>query len=605
MKNPILIKSRQYMLIGMFLIGVLSCTQKKEVADYVFTNGKIYTVDPAQPWAEAIAIKGNKIIFVGNTEDARHFSSESTKVADLEGRLVLPGMVDSHLHVMLGAAMTSGVLLAEIPTIEEVLSAIKSYADEHPEKEVIFGWGYGHQIFGPEGPTKDLLDDIIPERPVFLFRSDCHSGWANSMALQRAGVDKNTPDPAPPAGVFGRDQEGNPTGAINGGPANLWMIDRLPEAVTSKSIKEAADPLLRAINEEGITTIFDAGLAIAEDACFQTLVEMDQAGELPLRYFASYYINADYMVEGAIDRLKELDSKYHSNNLDIIALKITTDGVVENRKAAVWEAYLDGTGGGELNFKPEDIIRLSIDAATEGYDVYMHAIGDRAVSTGLDAAEAVRLAGYNKTHLTISHTQLVAEKDFPRFKAADVMINSTGGWWPFFLLEEELEVLGERAHQEYPFRYMIDEGVVFTQGSDFPGDPRIGPFIHMEGSVTRLFYGIPGVPASDVVKNPDNRLSVHEAIESYTINGAKLVHMEDQIGSLEVGKLADLIVVDQNILKIDPGQIHKTKVLLTMLDGKIWHDVILGWGDAIDDPLPDIHIDGFCCERDYHVGRRP
>ncbi len=154
------------------------------------------------------------------------------------------------------------------------------------------------------------------------------------------------------------------------------MIDHLPGAVTPESIRGAATPMLKAIAEEGITAIFDAGALLATDASFQTVVDLDKAGEMPLRYFASHYINADYQAKGAIERLRELDRTYRSPHVSIIALKITTDGVVENRKAAVWEPYNDGTGSGELNFPPEEVIRMSVDAARSGYDVYMHTLGD-------------------------------------------------------------------------------------------------------------------------------------------------------------------------------------------------------------------------------------
>jgi predicted amidohydrolase YtcJ len=554
------------------------------VSDFVLTNGKIYTVDSKQPWAEAIAVKGGEIVFVGSSEGAEKFVGADTHVADLEGRMVLPGMIDTHLHAIAGAVAASGVWVADIPDVDGVLAAISEYAEAHPENDVIFGWGYGLALFGPEGPSKELLDKAVPDRPAYIIRGDGHSAWANSKALELAGIDRNTPDPAPPAGVFGRDADGNPNGAVNGSPASIWMVDHLPGVVTPESVRASATPMLNAIAEEGITAIFDAGAAFATDASFQTLVDMDNAGELPLRYFAGHYINAAYQAEGAIERLKELNRNYQSPNLSIIALKITTDGVVENRKAAVWEPYNDGTGTGVLNFSPEEVIRMSVDAAREGYDVYMHTLGDRAVSLGLDAAEAVRKNGFNETHITLSHAQLVAEKDFPRFKAADVFINSTGGWWYFFDVEEEEVALGDRVNHEYPYRYMVDDGVSFVQGSDFPADPRINPFVHIEGSVTRHYYEY---PASIKIKNPTNRLSVKEAVESYTINGAKMLHMEDKIGSLEVGKLADLIVVNQNIMEIEPGQIHQTQVLMTMMGGKVWHDIIFGWGDSKDDLMPD------------------
>jgi len=555
------------------------------VADYVLTNGKIYTVDADQPWAQAIAISGNKIAFVGSSSDAVAYIGEKTNVADLSGRLLLPGLIDSHLHGLMGAAASSGVWVAGISNVDELLVAIRDYANENSDKDVIFGWGYGLELFGPEGPTKELLDKAVPDRPAYIVRGDGHSAWANTKALELAGVDRNTPDPAPPAGVFGRDADGNPTGAINGGPANIWMVENLPGAITSESIAAAATPMLNAISEEGITTIFDAGAPISTDAAFQTLVDLDDSGDLPQRYLASHYINAAHQANDAIARLKELDQKYRSENFSVIALKITTDGVVENRKAAVWDPYLDGSGNGSLNFAEKDVIRLSVDAAREGYDIYLHTLGDRAVSVGLDAADAVRDAGFTDVHYTLSHVQMIDENDYPRFKPADVFINSTGGWWVFAAEEQELAILGDRANNEYSYRNLIDEGVLLAMGSDFPADARINPWIHIDGAVNRRSYQL---PKSSNIKNPSNRITVKEAIESYSINGAKLLHMEDKIGSLEVGKMADLIVVDQNVLEIPSDQIHKTRVLMTMMDGKVWHDVIFGWGDSTDDVIPDV-----------------
>ena len=589
-------KKYRSLIVILFATLLFSCNsqssknnQKEETgnhikADFVLTNGKIYTVNEKKPWAEAIAVQGNKIVFVGSSKDVQSFVGKETRIGNLEGKLVTAGLVDSHLHAISGAAANSGVWVAGISDVDSVLATIRKYADDNPERKVIFGWGYGLDLFGPEGPSKELLDKAVADKPVYIVRGDGHSAWANTKALELANVDKNTPDPAPPAGVFGRDKEGNPTGAINGGPANAWMINNLPDAITPESIGYTAQPMLNAISELGITTLFDAGAIIATDASFQTLVNIDNAGKMPMRYFASHYINASYQAEDAIKRLIELDSTYKSPNFSIVALKVTTDGVVENRKAALFDPYNDGSGSGALNFPEEEVIRISIDAAKEGYDLYFHTLGDRAVSLGLDAAEAVRKEGLDETHITLSHVQLVAKKDYPRFNQADVFINSTGGWWIFSNEELEREALGDRVNDEYPYRFMIEQGVILTQGSDYPADARINPFIHMDGSVNRRYFEF---PPSMKVKNPTNCLSVKEAIESYTINGAKLLHMEDKIGSLEVGKLADLIVLDKNFIENSPVKIHDTKVLMTMMDGKIWHDLIFGWGDSIDDKVPE------------------
>lgn len=543
-------------------------------ADYVLTNGAIYTVDGRRPWAEAIAIKGSEIVYVGSSDGASRLVGPATKVGDLAGRLVLPGMIDSHLHLMLGAVAASGVWLADIGDVDGVLAAISDYAAQHPDRDVVFGWGYGSDLFGPEGPTRELLDRAVSDRPAFIFRGDGHSGWTNTAALAAAGVDRDTPDPAAPAGVFGRDADGEPNGAINGGPANLWMVEHLPGAVTSESISGPVGALIETVVGLGFTSLFDAGAPIATDASFRHVIDLDEAGQLPLRYFASYYINASHQAAGAIERLKELDRTYRSSRFKIIALKITTDGVVENRKAALWEPYADGTGSGTLNFSPEEAVRLGVEAAAAGYDVYMHTLGDRAVSLGLDVAEAVRKAGHSDTHVTLSHCQLVREADFPRFKAADVFINSTATWWVFVGEAFEKAALGDRVDHEYPYRSMIDQGVPLALSSDYPADPVIDPFIQIEAAVTRQ---VVGSPASSKVKNPSSRISVAEAVEAYTINGARLVRQAERIGSLEVGKLADLIVVDQNIFEVDTKRIHETEVLLTMVDGEVPKDELFGW----------------------------
>ena len=568
---------------SVLITGALSLQGMSAVAqpdaDYVLTNGRIYTVSESALWAEAVAIKGNEIAFVGSSEEAESFIGDTTKVSDLEGRMVMPGLIDTHLHVMLGAVARSGVWVAEIPTVDGVLEKVSAYADDNPDRDVIFGWGYGLGLFGPEGPSKELLDKAVPDRPAFLVREDGHSGWANSKALELAGIDENTPDPAPPAGVFGRDGDGKPTGAVNGGPANLWTLKRLPGAISGAGLEQSATPLLNHITELGITSIFDAGAPIATETAFQFLVDLDQQGKLPIRYSASYYINSASEAEGAIERLKQLNQQYKAPNFWVETLKITTDGVVENRKAAMLAPYNDGTGSGSLNFSPEVISELSVEAARGGFDVYMHTLGDRAVRAGLDAAEAVRGAGFDDTVVTLSHCQIIHIDDVPRFGETRVFINSTGGWMTRGPLEEQ--VLGHRIEMEYPFRPMFDTGVLFVNSSDFPATPYIDPFTHLEVSMTRR---PPGADISERPKNPDSALNLTEAIEAYTINGARLIGIDDLTGTLEVGKRADLIVLDRNITEIDANQIHETQVLMTMMDGQVRHDFLFGWGDSADQP---------------------
>ena len=212
------------------------------------------------------------------------------------------------------------------------------------------------------------------------------------------------------------------------------------------------------------------------------------------------------------------------------------------------------------------------------------------------SAEEIRAAGFKHTHVTLSHVQLVRKTDLPRFAKADVFLNSTGQWWQ--LIDYYYSWLGkERTEYQYPYRSIMDEGVIFINGSDYPADPVFNPFVHLEVAVTR--QGI-GTPKTQPVLTPGNELTIAEAIKSYTVNGAELLRMEDQVGTLEAGKLADLIVLDQNIVEIDPKRIHKTKVLMTMMDGKVRHDVLIGWGDKFDHKAPDVDIDFLCSDAGDH-----
>ena len=569
--------TRIIFLIWLLGTGVSAVAQ--QAADYVFNNGRVYTVDPSAPWAQAVAVKGNSIVFVGSDKEAQEFIGPQTRVGDLAGRMLMPGLVETHLHVMLGAVATSGVWLAGITSVDEVQAKIREYAAAHPNLEVIFGWGYGNVLFGPQGPSKELLDAAVSDRPAFIVREDGHSAWANSKALKAAGINRDTPDPSPPAGVFGRDAEGNPTGAINGGPANLWTAKRLPGLINDEGLRAAAEPLFEHISELGITSLFDAGAPIATEASFDFLVNYDEADGLPVRYTASHYINDAGDAAGAIAELKRLSGTYESPKFRITTLKITTDGVVENRKAAMLSPYADVDSNGALNFEPQVINDLAVDAARNGYSVYMHTLGDRAVRAGLDAAESVRKAGFPETIVTLSHCQLVDADDFPRFAKANVFINSTGGWMQPYDGEEV--VLGERADQTFPYRDMLDDGVIFVNSSDFPATPIIDPFSHLEISITRRALG---APMSAKAKNPDSALTVEQGIAAYTINGARMLELDEDIGTITVGKRADLIVLDRNIAEISHNKIHETQVMMTMMDGKMQHDFLFDWGDSVDAP---------------------
>jgi len=580
-------------LLGVFLTLLASPSAfAAEPADYLFTNGKVYTVNTAQPWAEAVAVKDNEIVFVGSSKAAEAYIGEGTKVGDLGGRMLMPGIVESHFHVLLGGVATSGVFITDNSSVEAVLDQIREYATVNPDRKVIFGWGWAAALFGVEGPTKDLLDRAVPDRPAIIIRGDAHSGWANTKALEAAGVDKNTPDPAPGAGEFQRDADGNPTGYLNGGPAGLYMVAHVNGTVTPETLAPPTDDLLEAASEQGITTVFDAGNPMAEDAGLEYLMARDRKGTLPVRFFASHLINAAAMAARAADRTLALHERFKGKYLAVNSLKIVVDGVVENRKAAYYDDYLDVPSKGYLNMSLEETTRLALAMGEAGLDLFMHTLGDRAVTQGLDTAQAAREAGFHNMRITLSHVQGARDEDMPRFKELDVIVNSTGMW--FVPHPPDIEVLGkERYEKQFRFKSLIDQGVLFANSSDFPAWPVIDPFAHLETSMTRAYVGSTAKRYPGILPPARERLDLKEAIAAYTINGAHIVRMEDKVGSIETGKRADLIVLDQNLFDINPKEIHKTQVLLTMMDGKVWHDVLYGWGDSnlVDESVTEIDID--------------
>ena len=288
------------------------------------------------------------------------------------------------------------------------------------------------------------------------------------------------------------------------------------------------------------------------------------------------------MADGAIMRLRRLSRTYRSDRVKVIALKITTDGVVENRLAAAFEPYLDTGTTGKLVFGEEETAELVLAAANAGFDVFNHAIGARAVRVNLDAMEEVRRAGLTRPRLTVSHAQWVHDEDMPRFAELDVNVESTGAWAA--PSGGTRAVLGEeRYEKQMRFQSLVDQGGRFANGSDFPasgtGMLGVNPFLHVEILHTRALpvsmggTGEPLPPAAE-------RMRLSAALRAVTIDAAYIARLEDQVGSIEVGKKADLIVLDRNLFEIAPGAIHETRVLLTMMDGRVRHDVAFGLGDS-------------------------
>ena len=587
------------------LVMAMGCGQQtapiEEGADFVLTNGKVYTVNEAQPWAEAVVVKGNEIVFVGDNAGARTFVGEGTEEVDLEGRLLLPGLVESHIHLALGGATTSGVILSTTDSLEDVLRKVKDYADAHPEMETIFGASYLAGLFDARGPNKALLDEIIPDRPVYLMDHTLHAVWVNAKALEVAGITKDTPNP--PGGEFVRDENGEATGAIKGGPAHAGVAVATG-AITAESMAAALPAVVEGLTEFGFTSAIDMGVPIATDEAYEALYNMSQAGDLPLRLSVTYYVNTPDLAETAVETMKKYSEKYRTEKLWFDTLKVSGDSVIENQKAAVLEPYLSTGDTGSLYFDREALGKMALDAAELGYHFTVHTIGDAAARTALQTAGDLREAGYGTLYST-THSQLVHPDDRQMYVDHDVTAQTTGNWavhQPAYEEHLSQEVLLER---QFPFRWWFDNGVNVAMGADWPATPGgfddgVSPFNNIYTAMHRaappgkeeLLGSAPGL----VLEPSDQVMTLAEAVFAYTLGGARMLGIEEQVGSIEVGKKADLILLDQNLFEIAPVDIPGTRVLATMFDGKVVHDVVYELGDSelVDLEDYELEIEGLC-----------
>jgi predicted amidohydrolase YtcJ len=570
--------------------GVSVLPAPQQAADMVLLNGLVYTVNPRQPWAEAVAVRGDQIVYVGSNQGARAFIGQGSRAIDLQGKLLLPGFVESHIHVLMGAATTSGVSLTMIDSLADIQRKLKAYADANPTKPAIFGSAYNGLLFGETGPKREWLDAVVSDRPVMLADHTIHTMWANSKALEVAGITKDTPNPA--GGEYVRDSAGNPTGTIKGSPASVPVV-RATGVITAADIERSLPKILSGLSEYGFTAAMDFGNPIASEEGAAAVVKLDQQGKLPLRLSLMHLVNTADLARTAVADSTRLASQARSAHVWVDTLKIIGDSVLENQKAALEQPYLkDGktptANSGALYFDTPALLAMMQGVAQAGQGTAIHAIGDRTVRTALDAAQALRKAGDTKTRLIITHAQLVEPAQIKRFAANNVIVQTTGVWMN--VQPSYVSLLGQRRNDtlQFPVRTLIDSGAVLALGADWPATP--GGFQHGQNPFNNIYTAMHRKPPKALIAEfgsvdqvlPPKRevLTLAEAIQAYTINGARQLGREKEFGSIEIGKKADLILLNQNLFQIKPEQIPTTKVLATMAGGRLVHDVAYGIGDA-------------------------
>ena len=534
-------------------------------ADLVLTGGRVF----AAGGPEAIAVRDGRIAALGSAQDAGGWVGPGTRVLELEGRTVLPGFQDAHLHPAHGGLAAAQCYLFDAVTREQCLDVVARYAAEHPELEWIEGGGWSIDSFPGGTPSRADLDAIVPDRPVFLDNRDGHGGWVNSRALELADVTAQTADP--PDGRIEREPSGAPQGTLHEGAMEL--VRRLLPPI-SQAAWEAA--ILRAQEELhalGITAWQDA--AVTSDT-YPAYLALARRGALTMRMEGNLLWERG-QGDGQLEELVERRDAGSLGRLRLRGAKIFVDGVLENFTGALLEPYVGSDNTGLSMHEPEELAEIVTALDAHGFQVHMHTIGDRAVREALDATEAARRAnGARDRRFHLAHVQLVHPDDLPRFAELGVAANVSPYWAcrsDYVTVLTEPFIGPERSARMYPFGSLLRAGAPLAFGSDWTVSTP-NPLLEIEVAVTRA-------PPDDRDAEPllpEEELDLPTALETFTAGSAWVNFLNGETGTIEAGKLADLVVLDRNVLDPGAGPIGDARMLLTLVEGEaVYAAPELGW----------------------------
>lgn len=555
---------RTFLRLVLALLAASTCANAappRAVADLVLRNGTIATMDASRSWAQAIGVRAGRIVFVGTDSEATKWIGPRTRVTDLGGRLVLPSFHDSHVHPVTSGMELLTCNLNEADTADDVYAAIRQYATAHPAEKWIRGGGWQLPIFPGASPTKAQLDAIVADRPALLYAADGHSSWANSRALAIAGVTKATPDP--PNGRIERDANGEPTGTLREDASAL--VSRFAPEPSHADHVEGLRLALKKANGFGITSLYEAN---ADEEVLAAYKELDDGGELTARVHVALEMDLAKGV-AEIPRLVELRRRFAGKRLSVDAVKIFADGVIEAQTAALLEPYVNRPGdSGKPNIEPDALRKLVAALDRAGFQVHVHAIGDRAIRMSLDAFEHARsVNGVRDSRHHIGHLELIDPADIPRFRRLGVIANFQPLWAYAdpYITDLTEPVLGPaRSRWLYPIRSVLATGAVVVCGSDWSVSS-LNPLDAIQVAITRR--GLEDSGGKTWI--PEEVADLPSIIAGYTINGAYLTRSERETGSIEVGKSADLVVLDRNIFDCPPGEIHRANVEQLYFEGRL------------------------------------
>jgi predicted amidohydrolase YtcJ len=549
------------------VIIFFSFRQKQEQtakADMVLFNGRIYTGNEQQLFVEAMAVQKNKIIATGTSAEIKKFISTSSKQYDLKGRLVVPGFNDAHIHFLSGSLSLQTADLNNSKTPEEAVNTVLAFAKQHPSAKWVTGTGWQYTAFPDGKPTKQMLDEVISDRPVYIRAYDGHSAWVNSKALEFAGITKETKYSG--FGSVVKDANGEPTGMLS--ESAMGLVSKLLPPVTKEEKLQAIETGLKYAASLGITSVQNASGTIDE---FELYKELFEKGKLTLRYAAAFSANSK-TTEEDIKRFAAVKNKYSNNAmLKADAVKFMLDGVIESHTAVMMEDYSDAgengkTANGTFAYPLETYQHLTAAFDKAGFRMYTHAIGDRSVHEALNAYEKAQQQNNSvKSRHRIEHIEQCKPADMQRFSKLHVLpsmqpIHADPG-----TIAVWAKAVGE---QRLPFSFawqsMQEAKALLVFGSDWPACIDLNPLHGLHIAVNR--QTTEGLPVNGWI--PQQRISIKEALHAYTFGGAYSSFEESNKGKLVPGYLADFVVLSQDLFSIALSAIYKTKVLLTVVDGK-------------------------------------
>ncbi len=552
-----------------FLIIFLGCDTEKQSADIIIIAPS-YTMDKNQPWASSVVIKGNKIIFVGDKEGALFYKTNLTQMIEISNGMVLPGFIDSHVHLLSGGIEMNDCRLHDLKTPAQIFKTVQEYIVLHSKNEWIRGSGWNLPIFPDGNPRKEWLDEISIDIPIFLVSADAHSAWVNSKALAIAGINAQTPDPV--NGRIERDPKTKePSGVLRENA--MGLIQPFLPSYTKSQIDNGLQFGVKEANRFGITAILDAGTEgyASNDSIHGSYDGLDSYREgtlnkkISIRVAASLYAFPETWKSDFIN----LKNRRFNNDLGTMnTVKIFSDGVIEGGTAALLEPYLGTNDRGILNWNPDTLKKAVTEFDKEGFQIHVHAIGDWGIRSTLDAFEfAMKYNGKEDKRHMMSHIQLIHPRDIPRFKDLNIIASFQALWaYPDkYITDLTLPVLGPvRSKWNYPINSVVSSGGRIAGGSDWTVSS-LNPLDAIEVAITRRE---PGQRDGDALF-PEEGVKLETMLYAYTLGGALSLFKENEIGSLEVGKLADIIILNRNLFKIPVHEIHNASVLFTIFNGDV------------------------------------